>query len=70
MIFGHAKDGNVHFLLNERFDDAASIARYRRFTADLVDLVLGQGGSLKAEHGTGASWRRSCGGSTATFSRT
>lgn len=53
VIFGHAKDGNVHFLLNERFDDAASIERYRRFTADLVDLVLGQGGSLKAEHGTG-----------------
>lgn len=53
VIFGHAKDGNVHFLLNERFDDPDSIARYRRFTADLVDLVLGQGGSLKAEHGTG-----------------
>ena len=53
VIFGHAKDGNVHFLLNERFDDADSLARYRRFTADLVDLVLGQGGSLKAEHGTG-----------------
>ncbi|MGM7697106.1 FAD-binding and (Fe-S)-binding domain-containing protein [Microbacterium sp. A84] len=53
VIFGHAKDGNVHFLLNERFDDDASVARYRRFTADLVDLVLGQGGSLKAEHGTG-----------------
>ncbi|MGW8484013.1 FAD-binding and (Fe-S)-binding domain-containing protein [Microbacterium sp. NPDC055903] len=53
VIFGHAKDGNVHFLLNERFDDEASLARYRRFTADLVDLVLGQAGSLKAEHGTG-----------------
>lgn len=53
VIFGHAKDGNVHFLLNERFDDAESLARYRRFTADLVDLVLSQGGSLKAEHGTG-----------------
>lgn len=53
VIFGHAKDGNVHFLLKERFDDADSLARYRRFTADLVDLVLGQGGSLKAEHGTG-----------------
>ncbi|GAB3599692.1 FAD-binding and (Fe-S)-binding domain-containing protein [Microbacterium tumbae] len=53
VIFGHAKDGNVHFLLNERFDDEESLARYRRFTADLVDLVLGQGGSLKAEHGTG-----------------
>lgn len=53
VIFGHAKDGNVHFLLNERFDDPDSIDRYRRFTDDLVDLVLGHGGSLKAEHGTG-----------------
>lgn len=53
VIFGHAKDGNVHFLLNERFDDADSVARYRRFTDDLVELVLGQQGSLKAEHGTG-----------------
>ncbi len=53
VIFGHAKDGNVHFLLNERFDDPASIARYRRFTDDLVELVLSQRGSLKAEHGTG-----------------
>mgnify|MGYP001618816721 CR=1 FL=1 len=53
VIFGHAKDGNVHFLLSERFDDPESLARYTRFTADLVDLVLGQGGSLKAEHGTG-----------------
>lgn len=53
VIFGHAKDGNVHFLLNERFDDPDSVARYRRFTDDLVELVLAQRGSLKAEHGTG-----------------
>lgn len=53
VIFGHAKDGNVHFLLNERFDDPDSVARYRRFTDDLVTLVLSQQGSLKAEHGTG-----------------
>nr|WP_308162498.1 MULTISPECIES: FAD-binding and (Fe-S)-binding domain-containing protein [unclassified Microbacterium] len=53
VIFGHAKDGNIHFLLNERFDDPASVARYRRFTDDLVSLVLQQQGSLKAEHGTG-----------------
>ena len=53
VIFGHAKDGNLHFLLNERFDTAEGLARYERFTADMVDLVLGQGGSLKAEHGTG-----------------
>ncbi|HWH97036.1 MAG TPA: FAD-binding and (Fe-S)-binding domain-containing protein [Pseudolysinimonas sp.] len=53
VIFGHAKDGNIHFMLNERFDDPASLARYRAFTEDLVDLVLGKGGTLKAEHGTG-----------------
>ncbi len=53
VIFGHAKDGNVHFLLHERFDDPASLRRYGSFTHDLVDLVLGNGGSLKAEHGTG-----------------
>ncbi|MDQ0727595.1 FAD-binding and (Fe-S)-binding domain-containing protein [Microbacterium sp. W4I20] len=53
VIFGHAKDGNVHFLLNERFDDPESVTRYRRFTDDLVTLVLSQQGSLKAEHGTG-----------------
>ncbi|MGM1016073.1 MAG: FAD-binding and (Fe-S)-binding domain-containing protein [Actinomycetota bacterium] len=53
VIFGHAKDGNIHFLLNERFDDPQSVARYELFTADLVDLVLAQNGSLKAEHGTG-----------------
>lgn len=53
VIFGHAKDGNIHFMLNERFEDPVSLARYRAFTEDLVDLVLAQGGTLKAEHGTG-----------------
>lgn len=53
VIFGHARDGNVHFLLKERFDDEAHLARYEAFTDDMVDLVLGNGGSLKAEHGTG-----------------
>jgi D-lactate dehydrogenase len=53
VIFGHAKDGNIHFLINERFDDPGLLARYEAFTEDLVDLVLGQNGTLKAEHGTG-----------------
>ncbi len=53
VIFGHAKDGNVHFMLNERFDDAHCLTRYRAFTEDMVELVLGNGGTLKAEHGTG-----------------
>ena len=53
VIFGHAKDGNLHFMLNERFDDAAGVARYRAFTEALVELILAQNGSLKGEHGTG-----------------
>jgi len=53
VLFGHARDGNLHFLLNERFDDAASLRRYQAFTQDMVDLVLGLDGTLKAEHGTG-----------------
>jgi len=53
VIFGHAKDGNIHFLLTEDFQNPASVARYRAFTEDMVDLVLAAGGTLKAEHGTG-----------------
>jgi D-lactate dehydrogenase len=53
VIFGHARDGNLHFLLNEGFDSPALLRRYEAFTTDLVDLVLGLDGTLKAEHGTG-----------------
>jgi len=53
VIFGHAKDGNVHFMLNENFTDPACMERYIHFTEDMVDLVIGHGGNLKAEHGTG-----------------
>lgn len=53
VVFGHAKDGNIHFMLNERFEDPANLERYQRFTEDMVDLILGNRGSLKAEHGTG-----------------
>jgi D-lactate dehydrogenase len=53
VIFGHAKDGNVHFMLNEDFDRPENITRYLAFTDDMVDLVLNAGGTLKAEHGTG-----------------
>jgi len=52
VIFGHAKDGNIHFMITDLFE-GAGLERYSAFTEDLVDLVLGEGGSLKAEHGTG-----------------
>jgi D-lactate dehydrogenase len=53
VIFGHAKDGNIHFLLNERFDRPETLDRYLAFTDDMVELVLRMHGTLKAEHGTG-----------------
>jgi len=53
VIFGHAKDGNIHFLLNERFDRPHLLDRYITFTQDMVELVLSNHGTLKAEHGTG-----------------
>jgi D-lactate dehydrogenase len=52
-VFGHAKDGNLHFVLAQGARDAAEVQRFDRFVADLVALVLRHGGSLKAEHGTG-----------------
>jgi len=51
VIFGHAKDGNIHFMITDEFD--RQLDRYERFTNAMVDVVLGRQGSLKAEHGTG-----------------
>lgn len=53
VVFGHAKDGNLHFMLTEDFSTASGTARYARFTEEMADLVLGHAGTLKAEHGTG-----------------
>ncbi|WP_018296993.1 FAD-binding and (Fe-S)-binding domain-containing protein [Corynebacterium lubricantis] len=53
VIFGHAKDGNIHFMLSDRFDNSDSMRRFEDFHEGMVDLVLGVGGNLKAEHGTG-----------------
>ncbi|WP_166319668.1 FAD-binding and (Fe-S)-binding domain-containing protein [Microbacterium excoecariae] len=53
VIFGHAKDGNIHFMLTDRFETPEQTARLAAFTEDMADLILGAGGNLKAEHGTG-----------------
>ena len=53
VIFGHAKDGNIHFMLTERLGGGGDLRRFAEFTEDMVDLVLANGGNLKAEHGTG-----------------
>jgi len=54
IIFGHAKDGNIHFVVTQAFDTPEEIARYDNFLREVVSLVTGQyKGALKAEHGTG-----------------
>ena len=54
IIFGHAKDGNMHFVITQSFNDQAAVDRYARFIDDVVELVVKKyDGALKAEHGTG-----------------
>jgi D-lactate dehydrogenase len=54
IIFGHAKDGNLHFVLTQSFNRQADVDQYARFMDAVVELVVGRyDGALKAEHGTG-----------------
>ncbi|MCL6271720.1 FAD-binding oxidoreductase [Sansalvadorimonas sp. 2012CJ34-2] len=54
LIFGHALEGNLHFVFTQAFDTDEEIERYRLFMDDVSKLVAVEfGGSLKAEHGTG-----------------
>jgi D-lactate dehydrogenase len=54
IIFGHALEGNLHFVFTQDFGDQAEIDRYARFMDDVCHLVVDKyDGSLKAEHGTG-----------------
>jgi len=54
VIYGHALEGNYHFILNQSFDTPQEVARYKALMEDVVALVVDKyDGSLKAEHGTG-----------------
>ena len=54
IVFGHAKDGNIHFLITPSFNDQREVERYDKFMQDMVELVVNKhDGTLKAEHGTG-----------------
>ncbi len=54
IIFGHALEGNLHFVFTQDFGDPAEVDRYARFMDAVCDLVVNKyDGSLKAEHGTG-----------------
>lgn len=53
-IYGHALEGNYHFVIAQSFDTQADIDRYRNLMEEVVRLVVDRfDGSLKAEHGTG-----------------
>ena len=53
-IYGHAFEGNYHFILNQSFADEHEVARYAEMMRDVARLVVEEyDGSLKAEHGTG-----------------
>jgi D-lactate dehydrogenase len=54
VIFGHALEGNLHFVFNQDFGTQAEIDRYASLMSEVSDLVVHKyDGSLKAEHGTG-----------------
>ena len=53
-IYGHALEGNFHFIINQSFDSEAEVSRYEAMIRDVAEMVVGKyDGSLKAEHGTG-----------------
>lgn len=54
IIFGHAKEGNIHFVITQLLDTQAEVQRYDTFMRRVVELVVRKyQGALKAEHGTG-----------------
>jgi D-lactate dehydrogenase len=54
IIFGHALEGNLHFVFTQDFGNRAEVERYAGFMDALARLVVqGYDGALKAEHGTG-----------------
>jgi len=54
VLFGHALEGNLHFVFSQDFSNQAEIDRYENLMSELAVLVVDRfEGSLKAEHGTG-----------------
>ena len=54
IIFGHALEGNVHFVFTQDFGIDAEVARYAAFMDEVCTMLVEKyDGSLKAEHGTG-----------------
>ena len=53
-IYGHALEGNYHFIINQSLSTSEEVERYRSLIEAVAELVVDRyDGSLKAEHGTG-----------------
>jgi D-lactate dehydrogenase len=54
VLFGHARDGNLHIVFSQDFSKPDEIARYERLMKGIAHNIVEKfGGSLKGEHGTG-----------------
>ncbi|WP_030688387.1 FAD-binding and (Fe-S)-binding domain-containing protein [Streptomyces sp. NRRL B-1347] len=51
--YGHFGDGCIHVRIDFDLLTGPGVARFRRFSEDLADLVVAHGGSLSGEHGDG-----------------
>ena len=53
-IYGHALEGNYHFIIAQSFETDADVKKYQNLMMEIEKLVVDKyDGSLKAEHGTG-----------------
>jgi len=54
IIFGHARNGNIHFVICTDFNQPEQVNRYAALMDELTKVIVEKyDGSLKAEHGTG-----------------
>ncbi len=54
VLFGHALEGNLHFVFSQDFSNQTEVDRYEKLMSELASVVVDRfNGSLKAEHGTG-----------------
>lgn len=54
VIYGHALEGNFHFMINQKFETKEQIKQYDDMMNDVIEMIAKDyEGSLKAEHGTG-----------------
>ncbi|MGH4029620.1 FAD-binding and (Fe-S)-binding domain-containing protein [Actinomycetota bacterium Odt1-20B] len=51
--YGHFGDGCIHVRIDFDLMSREGVARFRRFSEELADVVVAHGGSLSGEHGDG-----------------